>query len=88
MRTHSSYMSQEQMSSDVHEYAKYSNVYGNFTLGFIVLGKRLSSIFGAVYRIYFLPENFVEHRLSFQRYWPIFHSVLQSRGGYTDKNAL
>ena len=66
MRTCSSYMSHEQMSSDVHEYAKYSNVYGNFTVGFIVLGKRLSSIFGAVYRIHFLPENFIEHRLSFQ----------------------
>lgn len=65
MRTRSSiYMSHEQMSSDVHEYAKYSNVY--FTLGFIVLGKRLSSIFGAVYRIHFLRENFVETRLSFQ----------------------
>ena len=81
-------MSHEQMSSDVHEYAKYSNVYGNVTLGFIVLGKRLSSIFGAVHRIYFLPENFVQHCLSFQKYWPIFQSVLQSRGGYTDKNAL
>lgn len=67
MRTRSSiYMSHEQMSSDVHEYAKYSNVYGNFTFGFIVLRKWLSSIFGAVYRIYFLPENFVEHRTSFQ----------------------
>ena len=66
MRTCSSYMSHEQMSSDVHEYAKYSNVYGNVTVGFIVLGKRLSSIFGAVYRTCFLPENFIEHRLSFQ----------------------
>lgn len=59
-------MSHKQMSSDVHEYAKYSNVYGNFTLAFFLLGKGLNSILGAVYRIYFFPENVIEQRLSFQ----------------------
>lgn len=80
MRTCSSYMSHEQMSSDVHEYAKYSNVYRNVTLGFIVLGKRLSSIFGAVQCIVFIffPKisyNTVFHFNNIGQFFRAFYKV-------------